>query len=178
MGSLTHFQMTFFLNLMNVIVETLMNDIYCLILMIHHFVVTKKINIFYTPLFHYMYFADQQFSYLTFWPISHLFRRCVCMFLCTLCIICLTKCLHFQSLDLFFLVLWSFCGQPKWSPYLKEKAILTLEESWILIRERCLSFWDSRLIILLYRCVTVWSLNLVLFESVWKKSWLGIRKEV
>ena len=33
------------------------------------------------------------------------------MFLCTLCIICLTKCLHFQSLDLFFscivILLWS-----------------------------------------------------------------------
>ena len=162
---------------MNVIVETLMNR--CLLSNSHDssFCGDKKKSTFFVPPLS-LYFADQQFSYLTFWPISHLFRRCVCMFLCTLCIICLTKCLHFQSLDLFFLVLWSFCGQPKWSPYLKEKAILTLEESWILIRERCLSFWDSRLIILLYRCVTVWSLNLVLFESVWKKSWIGIMKEV
>ena len=69
----------------------------------------KKSTFFVPPLS--LYFADQQFSYLTFWPISHLFRRCVCMFLCTLCIICLTKCLHFQSLDLFFscivILLWS-----------------------------------------------------------------------
>ena len=173
MGSLTHFQMTFFksyeCNCWN-------TNEWCLLSNSHDssFWSDKKINIFLYPSFLSLFCRYQT----SFWPISHLFRRCVCMFLCTLCIICLTKCLHFQSLDLFFLVLWSFCGQPKWSPYLKEKAILTLEESWILIRERCLSFWDSRLIILLYPCVTVWSLNLVLFESVWKKSWIGIMKEV
>ena len=40
---------------MNVIVETLMNDVYCLTLMIHHFGVTKKNQ--HTPLF-FHYFAD------------------------------------------------------------------------------------------------------------------------
>ena len=55
-----------------------MNDVYCLTLMIHHFGVTKKNQ--HTPLF-FHYFADQQFSYQTsFWPISHLFRRCVHVF--------------------------------------------------------------------------------------------------
>ena len=54
-----------------------MNDVYCLTLMIHHFGVTKKSTFFYTPLF-FHYFAD--IRHHSGWPISHLFRRCVHVF--------------------------------------------------------------------------------------------------